>query len=398
MDPRYLTVMGACLTQFTIIGLLFSYGLFFDVFQSEFGWSRTLLSSCSALAFLAMGGLAILSGRLNDRFGPRPVLAFTGVCYGVGFVLLSQVTAAWQLFLIFGTLIAIGMGSHDVVTLSTIARWFGPRRGIMTGVVKVGTAIGQILVPPIAAFLIIGVGWRAALVTLGVSAICLLFVAAMAMSRPPVPDLSSGSDLLRGSTYEQARKTRQFWTLCAIQFLFFPALMTIPLHLPVHGMDLDMTRAQAATLLSVIGASSIAGRLIVGVVADRFGGKRAFVICFSTLILGLLGLMLTDVHWILFGVVAVYGFGHGGFFTVVSPTVAEYFGMRAHGAVFGTVLFFGTIGGSVGPLLAGVSFDWLGSYQPAFLTLFGFAVLGLLLVLSLPSAEPKADVVVALDH
>ena len=82
----------------------------------------------------------------------------------------------------------------------------------------------------------------------------------------------------------------------------------------------------------------------------------------------------------------------GGFFTVVSPAIAEYFGMRAHGAVFGTVLFFGTVGGSIGPILAGFAFDVWGTYTPAFGTLLAFSVAGLILVLTLPRLDnsPRA--------
>lgn len=384
MNPKYLTVFGACLTQFTVIGLLFSFGLFFKVFEAEFGWSRTLLSACSALAFLVMGVLAMAGGRLSDRFGPTRVLSVTGVLYGLGYVLMSQVSAPWQMFVIFGLFLGLGMSTHDVVTLSTIARWFENRRGIMTGVVKVGTAFGQMAMPPIVAFLILTLGWRSATVAMGIGAAILLLIAALSMSRPPEPVRGPSDAPPAGLSFAQARGSRLFWTLCAIQFLFFPSLMTVPLHLAVHGMDLGMTAPKAAVLLSVIGAASVAGRLIVGGLVDRIGGKNAFLLCFGALICGLAGFLLTQMHVLLFCVVAIYGFGHGGFFTVVSPTVAEYFGMRAHGAVFGTVLFFGTVGGSVGPILAGLAFDVTGSYQIAFFSLLTLAVIGLGLVLTLP--------------
>ena len=91
---------------------------------------------------------------MNDRFGPRIVLAISGTAYGIGFILLSQVSAPWQMFVIFGVFMAMGLGAHDVVTLSTIARWFDKRRGIMSGVVKTGTALGQVMVPPLAALLL----------------------------------------------------------------------------------------------------------------------------------------------------------------------------------------------------------------------------------------------------
>ena len=82
----------------------------------------------------------------------------------------------------------------------------------------------------------------------------------------------------------------------------------------------------------------------------------------------------------LFLFAAIYGFAHGGFFTVVSPMVAEFFGIGSHGALFGIVLFSGTIGGAIGPLMAGRTFDITGSYQVVFLVLAGAALIGLVLI------------------
>jgi MFS family permease len=121
---------------------------------------------------------------------------------------------------------------------------------------------------------------------------------------------------------------------------------------------------------------------------DRIGGRRDLILCFVPLIASLLALLFISAPWLLFGAVAVYGIAHGGFFTVMSPTVAEYFGLQAHGAIFGLVLFFGTIGGAAGPILAGRIFDLTGSYAPAFTALAALATLGLALVLRLPSANP----------
>lgn len=386
MSRRGLALLGGCLTQFTVIGLLFSFGLFFKLYEAEFGWSRTLLSSAAALGFFMMGALAIIGGRLSDVVGPRRVLIFTGLAYGAGFALLSQVNAPWMLFALFAIPIGAGLATHDVVTLSTVGRWFPARRGVMSGVVKVGTAAGQMAVPLLAAILIEALGWREALVALGAAGGALLLVAALCMAHPPVATASVGAAAAgpEGATYGEARRSRTFWTLCAIQFLFFPALMSVPLHIPVHGMDLGLEPPTAATLLTVIGGASVAGRLIVGGVADRIGGRLAYVVCFTPLILSLGALTLVAEAAPLFVIMAVYGFGHGGLFTVVAPTVAEYFGVRAHGALFGTVLFFGTIGGSVGPILTGAAFDLTGSYAAAFATLAGMAALGLALALSLP--------------
>ena len=259
MDPRYPVVIGACVTQFTIVGLLFSIGLFFNVLEDEFGWSRTLLSGSTSLAVLVMGMLAFFGGRLSDRYGPTAVLGTTGLLYGIGFGLISVIGEPWQLVALFGIFIGLGLSTHDVVTLSTIARWFERRRGTMTGVVKVGTATGQMVLPPLTALLMVGLGWRNAVLVLGVAAAVLLLAAALSMKHPPRKPISR-------QTFAQAALWRRRPGACRgppaaarsgpcapPSFLFFPSLVTVPLHVAVHGMDLGMTHTTAATLLTVIG-------------------------------------------------------------------------------------------------------------------------------------------------
>lgn len=382
-------MLGACLSQFTIIGFLFAYGLFFKFFEMEYGWSRTLLSSCVSFAFIVMGVLASLAGHLGDRYGPRPVLTVTGTLCGIGFVLLSQVSQPWQLFVFFGLLLGLGLATHDVVWLSTIAKQFHCRRGMMTGVVKVGTAVGQITIPPAAAFLIAIYDWRLAIMILGCVATVLLILSASLIQRAePGMDASRHTEA-SGSSIRQARGDHTLWMICGIQFAFFTSLTTIPLHVVVHGMDMGMTATWAASLLSVMAAVSIIGRLTVGTLVDQIGGRSALILCLVPLILSLLLFLSTSAIWLVFVAVAIYGFGHGGLFTVMSPTIAEYFGLKAHGAIFGIVVFFGTIGGALGPIAAGRIFDITESYSLAFAALATLAAIGLVLVFKLPVSNMK---------
>lgn len=381
MDKRYLIVVGALLVQSVTIGCMFAYGVFFTVLESEFGWSRTQLSTATALAFLSMGFMAIVVGRLNDQFGPRWVIAVTGSCTGIAYLLMYFLSSPWQLFLIYGVLIGIGLAAHDVVTLSTVARWFPRRRGVMSGVVKVGAAGGQMLVPLVAIALIATAGWRLAFVVLGLCAIVLLLVAAWLIGlKPSVARHSTKPvEVVSGLSFAQARRTRLLWLLCTIQFLFFACLGTIPTHIVPHGVDSGMSAAAAATLLSVIAASSVLGRLLVGLSTDKLGGRTAYVICLAGLTLSLASLLFIQKPVMLYVFALLYGFSHGGLFTVVSPAVAEYFGMRAHGVIFGTIVFFGTLGGSSMPIITGMIFDKLGSYSMAFIILSAMAAFSFVL-------------------
>jgi MFS family permease len=128
----------------------------------------------------------------------------------------------------------------------------------------------------------------------------------------------------------------------------------------------------------------------MGTAIDRIGGKNSLIVCFIVLLCGLIWLQVANRAWMLFMFSAIYGFAHGSFWTVVSPTIAEFFGTLSHGVLFGIILFSGMIGGSVGPLLAGFIFDSTGSYQIAFILLIGIAAIGLALITSLKPLQKSA--------
>ena len=369
--------------------MMFGYGVFFKALEDDLGWSRTLLSSASSLSVLVMGVFAIAAGQLTDRFGPRWVLAATGLTTGVGYCAMSVMTAPWQLLLSFGLLVGLGFASHDVSTLSTVSTWYPRRRGLVTGIVKTGSACGQIVVPLLVTFLIATSGWRNAFAYLGVMAAILLIALSQLMHRRPLIESEVGSKAQTenheaGLSFKQALCDRMMWTFCGIQFCFLPSMMTIPLHIVAHATDLGMSTERAALVLSLLGAASIAGRLLVGHLIDRFGARLVLCTCLAALLTALATLRVTGSPFWLFPVALIYGVAHGGLFTAVSPSVAEYFGMKSHGAIFGTVVFSGTISGAAGPVVAGMLFDQFKTYDLAFVILALLAAAGMLLALALP--------------
>lgn len=416
MQAKYFygyNIVACCfIVQGVFIGGMFAYGVFFPEIEAEFGWSRATISGASSLAFLVMGAVAVLAGRLNDRVGPRALIVGSGIAFALGYSLLSVMDAPWQLFLFYGVLAGVGFSTHDVVPLSTVARWFVRRRGIMTGITKAGTGVGQVLVPLTATLLIASYGWREACVILGVASGVILLLAAQALRRDPRsmglrPD---GGRLEPGAVVEHAESgvglraalaTPQLWILCFAELLVFFCLMTVMIHIVPHGIDRGLPNPTAAALLSVIGGVSVLGRLTIGALVDRLGGRRSLMICFAVLFASLLVLQWAPAPSWLFAFAAVYGFAHGAFFTVFSPTVAELFGTGSHGLLFGLVLFCGTLGGAVGPLLAGMAFDATASYGLAFLILTAASVAGLALVSALrpmpAEPQPLADAGTAAD-
>jgi len=398
----YHVVWASFLIQGVTIGGNFAYGVLFKELEMEFGWSRATIAGASSASLLVMGFMAVAAGRLNDRIGPRWLLTASAVFYGLGYLLFSRLQAPWQLYLVYGLMVGIGLCTHDVVTLSTVARWFTRRRGLASAVVKVGTGCGQLLVPLAVAALVAGYGWRTACVAFGATALVVLVAAAQVM-RPDPESMGLRADgaARRGSPVPpepytgSATRSPLFWILCCSQAIVFACLITITIHIVPHATDLGAPRATAAAVISAIGGISVLGRLAVGGAIDRIGGRRALIACYAALFASLVWLQFANEPWMLFVFAAVYGVAHGGFFTVMSPTVAEFFGTRVHGALFGTVLMFGSIGGAIGPLAAGAVFDATGSYRIAFGVLLGLAVAGLVLVSRLPPMRGRARAAVA---
>jgi MFS family permease len=188
-----------------------------------------------------------------------------------------------------------------------------------------------------------------------------------------------------------AVRSREFWTICVAEFAIFFCLLTIVVHIVPHATDLGLRPALAAGVLATIGGISMLGRILMGAWNDKIGGKRSLIICFLLLLASLVWLQMASKDWMLFLFALVYGLAHGGFFTVMSPMIAEFFGTASHGLLFGIVLACGTIGGSLGPLLAGRTFDVTGSYRIIFLVLTALVAMGFtLVVLLLRQRNPES--------
>jgi MFS family permease len=399
----YFIVAASFLIQGVAIGGMFAYGVLFAELISTFGWSRATISGAISVATITMGIVGVLAGRLNDRFGPRWILSVSALFYGAGFILMSTLSAPWQLYLFWGVMVGIGLSTHDVITLSTVARWFPRKRGLMSAIIKVGTGCGQMTVPILVAGLIAAYDWRVACQVFGAGALVILLVAAQFMRRDPGVAAAETSHSTESNpagnaqkapaapdlSFRAALRLPAMWLLCAAQIMVIACLGTITVHIVPHAIDLGLSRASAASLLASIGGISLLGRLTVGATIDRIGGRRALLACYCLLFASLVWLQFAQTPWMLFVFAAGYGIAHGGFFTAISPTVAELFGTRAHGALFGTVLFFGSLGSALGPFAAGAVFDALGSYKLAFGILCLLAATGFVLISRLAPASSR---------
>ncbi len=386
----YIVVMAAFFIMVIAHGTYNAFGIFFKPLLTDFGWTRAMTSGAFSLSMIMSGLLAIVMGRLTDRFGPRMVITLCGFLLGLGYLLTSRVSTIQQLYLFYGVIIGAGMGGAYVPLLSTVARWFFNRRGLMTGIVLAGMGLATLIAPPIANQIISNYGWRKSYIILGTVVLAVIVLAAQLLRRNPTQAGHQANNdyeaeerglvlATGGSSLREAVGTRQFWMVFTMFFCLGFSVFAIIVHVVPHATDLGIPAAEAASILATMGGFAIAGLVVLGSAVDKIGNRRVFIIGFILMAVSLFWLTTARDVWMLYLLAAGFGFGEAGCSAAQSPLVAELFGLRSHGSIFGAVDFGFTLGAAAGPFVAGYAFDVFGSYQVVFLVGAALAVTGIIL-------------------
>jgi len=399
----YIVVAAALCIMVVIWATYLAFGVFFKPVLTEFGWTRAMTSGAFSLSMIMQGLIGIVMGGLTDRLGPRLVMSLCGLFLGLGYLLMSQIGTVWQLYLCYGVIIGIGMSGSWVPLLSTVARWFVKRRGMVTGIVVTGTGIGTLVGPPVANWLISTYGWRTSYIVLGGIVLVVVVLAAQLLKRDPtrmgqVPygekeggeqGLKSGAE---GFSLKEAVYTRQFWLFFAMLFCFGLCVFAIMVHIVPHVTDLGIQAASAANILAAVGGLTIVGNVVLGSAGDRIGHRQVFIIGFILVSAALFWLVPATEVWMLYLFAVVFGFAQGGCATTESPLIAELFGLSSHGLIFGVIGIGFTLGAATGPLLTGYIFDVTGNYELAFLVCAAICIVGLVLTALLRPITGKRGV------
>ena len=397
-------------SAFLILMIIFMppgvYGVFFEPLVKEFNWSRTIISGAAALNNLAFGVFCVISARLCERFSPRVVVGVCGVLLGLSYFLMSQMNSVWQLYLYYGVIIAFGVSIY-VAILSIVARWFVKRRGLMTGIVFSGLALASTVGPPVMSRLISTYDWRPSLIILGIASMVIMVAASQFLKRDPqqVGQLPYGASvaeqnapIARGLSLNEALRTRQFWLISGMYFVFLFCTILFLVHIVIHAIDLGTTPPNAANVLAIYGVVGIASVNIMGMAGDRFGPRLTSAISFSLMAISFFWLLAARETWELYLFAAILGLSWGGMQVLFSPLVAELFGLKAHGVILGAAAFGGSVGATLGPLLAGYMFDKTGSYSLVFIICAVLSIIAVVLALLVKARARGEKVLIASKH
>ncbi|MBN2060613.1 MAG: MFS transporter [Deltaproteobacteria bacterium] len=369
-----------------------AFGLFLKPLTTEFGWTAAKVSGAFSLAMIVYGIMGIVMGGLTDKFGPRGIITCCGLLMGIGYLLLFKLSTLWQLYLLLGVLVSMGMGGVWVPQLSTISRWFIKNRSLMTGIAVAGMGIGGLIGPIVVSRLILTYNWRLTYAIIGIVTFLVLIFAARLMRRDPAEigqrpygegeeenqELKSENN---DFTFRESIITVQFWTAFFIFICIGYCGAGIMVHIVSHAMELRICSLKSANILAVYGGFSILGMYVMGWVGDKTGNRQVFLISCILTTLAFLGLIFLKDEKLLILLASLSGFAFGGTGAVESPLIAWLFGLSSHGLIYGVVHIGFTIGAAIGPFTMGYLYDLNGNYVTAFLT--GFIVSSISIILTI---------------
>ena len=382
-------VAGGSLLSFVVVGVGF-YGMavFLDGLCNERGWSRTSVSFATSLYFVTTGLAGSLIGRSVDRHGARGWIAAGALVMGLALVLIGQVDAPWQLYLVY-PLLGCGFAmTGGVPSNAIITRWFTARRARAMSIAQTGVSVGGVVLVPFATHLILSQGFTTATRVLAGLVVAVVLPVVLFMLRwdpapyglapdggAPAPAPAPGAELRgRHWTAREALATRAFWILVAA----FGGILFCQVAVAMHQIALLRERIDptaAAYAVSTTAFGSIVARLVVGGFADRVSKRRLGSALMLVQAVALVAFALAADAPLLYAASLLFGFTIGNLFMLQALLVAELFGVASFGSVLGLLQLVTQTASGLGPFALGLLYAGFGGYEVGLGLLAGLAVL-----------------------
>jgi MFS family permease len=390
VDRNWPLVAAGALMTCVAIGVVFSLAVLLEPMGADTGWPRAGISAAMTLAFLSMGLASFGWGLLSDRYGPRRVVLAGITLLGLASILASRATGLLQFQATFGVLMGLAAGAFFAPIMAATSVSFDRRRGLAVALVSAGMGVSPMTIAPLAGWLVTLYGWRETLLGIGIGAWVVLLPFVRFIRVVPA---GTGSIATAGGDVEMSAKdalrSRAFIVLAAAFFACCAAHSGPIFHTVSYAIGCGLPMAAAVTIYSMEGAAGLGGRLLFGVLADRYGAKPVLVA--GLLVQGLAALSYVAVDQLggFYAVAIVFGAAYGGTMPLYASLARDAFGPRILGTVLGAASLVSSMGMALGPFVGGWLYDRYGSYAWLYIgsMLAGLAAAGILTLF--PKRPPR---------
>jgi MFS family permease len=379
------------LTLGLVYGVWYSFSVFFVALLEEFGWSRSMGAGAFSVFIIVSGTIGPYVGNLVYSAGPRKVIILGSILLGAGLALCSTTQTAWQFYLFFSVVTALGLGTSGwVPNVVLVQQWFKEKKGLPMGIISSGIGIGILACVPLIQYLITRTGWRMAYRVMAVFIpLAVISMALVFLKRPPRKvfshtEIGSQPTFVKDSltvneewasrswTVRQALTTRQFWLLALSSLLSSVVTQSVFAHQVAFFVDHGLEALFASYIVGIVGMVSLGSKILWGTVSDRIGREMTYTMGAACYLLGLTSLILfsafpSPVLTYLFPI--FFGMGYASTAALPPLITADLFEGGAYGGIFGWLMMLVAMGGAFGAWFAGFLYDTLGSYVPVFVIL-----------------------------
>ncbi len=377
-----LLVACACVLLAINFGLRSSLGFFLAPVSVEFGYGREVFAFSLALQNLCWGLFQPIAGAVADRFGTTKTVLGGAVLYALGLYVTSVADSLWGLHMGAGVLIGMGIsGTGFGVVLPALARMVAPeKRAFALGLGTAAGSAGQLLLIPVAQSFITSYGWQTALLLMAGGALSMLLLALpFGGDSAGIAAAEQDNNQTLTEALTEARGHLHYWLLIAGFFVCGFQLAFITVHMPPFLSDQGFDATVAVTSLSLIGLFNIFGCLLFGSWSGRYSKKGLLGIIYLLRAVAIALFMLVPISTIsiyLFSIVT--GFLWLATVPPTSGLVAQMFGLKHMGTLYGIVFLNHQLGSFMGVWLGGYLYDTTGAY-----TLVWWSAAGIALVTAL---------------
>jgi MFS family permease len=381
-------LITAFMALFAIVGFaLYGLPFFYDFMTKEYGWSRAVVTSGNAVGKLVVAPLfGFIAGWLIDKYGPRSLMMTGAFMAGTALIGLSFADSL-PMFYSFYVLNALGYVFGGPLPCQVlISRWFDKNRGKAMGIAYLGIGTGGAVVPLLSAGLEKNLGWHLALITLGALIIVIAFPMAFFIKDKKNEKVEKKQDVPMVSMSEILRN-RNFYLLALGSMCSIGAVGGIMQHIKLYLRDLNFTQTDAAQVMSFVLLASLAGRVLMGFLADLIKRKYVMILIYLIVASAIPLLLMPDFTGRIYIFAVIFGIGLGGDYMIIPLMAGDLFGVRALGRTMGIILVADGIAEASFPMLVGALYDTSKSYTSGFLVLIGLATLGAIIISFLPKTK-----------
>jgi len=358
------------------IGTRQGFGIFVDIWGSEWEVNVSSISLAASIGWLVNGLANPIIGQLSDKYGPKIVMVFCSIIVSLSSILVATSYNVFTLSFYYGFLISFATGTGGPLGI-ILSKWFAKRRGVAMGAVMAGGSIGSLFFIPLLTFIAINYSWQLAWIVVGLFGLILVVPTSIIVLKNEPRDInltiedsdqdgnhsSKESGPLWVDKWTTAYNSKPMWQLSIGYFVCGITTASISVHFIKWAISENISTSEAALSFGVLSAVNGVSVFCSGYFSDIFQRRIILGLVYATRGIAFLALLLLTGQLALWAFAIVGGMSWLATVPLTTALTSEIYGQKRLGSLVGLINMSHQLGGAGAVLLFGMVYDIFGNYD-----------------------------------